>query len=60
VSGYVRNLPDGRVELVAEGKPEEIRAVLSAIRTEMGRCIHDVCETPSRATGRFSSFDVRF
>jgi len=60
VSGYVKNLPDGRVELVAEGKREEIRAMLSAIQAEMGRYIHDVCETPSKATGRFSSFNVRF
>ena len=60
VTGYVKNLPDGRVELVVEGPAEEIQAMLHAVRTEMGRCIRDVRETQSRATGRFSSFDVRF
>jgi len=60
VSGYVKNLPDGRVELVVEGKSEEIRAMLSAVQAEMGRYIREVRETPSRASGRFSSFDVRF
>jgi len=60
VSGYVKNLPDGGVELVAEGRPEEIRAMLIAIQAELGHYIRDVRETPSRATGRFSSFDVRF
>ncbi len=60
VTGYVKNLPDGRVELVVEGRAEEIEAMLQAVRTQMGRHIRDVRETPSRATGRFSSFDVRF
>jgi acylphosphatase len=60
VTGYVKNLPDGRVELVVEGRPEEIAAVLRAIRTEMGRHIHDVHESALPATGQFASFDVRF
>jgi len=32
VSGTVRNLPDGRVELVAEGSKEELLAFKQAIR----------------------------
>ena len=32
VSGIVRNLPDGRVELVAEGVREELEAFRDAIR----------------------------
>jgi acylphosphatase len=60
VTGYVKNLPDGGVELVVEGRAEEIRAMLHAIRAEMGHYIHDVRETPCRATEGFSGFDVRF
>ncbi|MEI8375537.1 MAG: acylphosphatase [Planctomycetota bacterium] len=60
VTGYVKNLPDNRVELVLEGLSEEIRAMLRAIQVEMGHYIRDVRETPSRATGGFSGFDVRF
>ncbi len=60
VTGYVKNLPDGRVELVLEGRPGEIQAMLEAVRADMGRYIRNVCETPSPATGGFSSFDVRF
>jgi acylphosphatase len=32
VTGTVRNLPDGRVELVAEGTPDELEAFRQAIR----------------------------
>jgi acylphosphatase len=32
VSGWVRNLPDGRVELQISGKGEEVAAFLRAIR----------------------------
>jgi acylphosphatase len=60
VSGYVKNLPDGRVELVVEGRPEEVRAMLRAVQSEMGRYIRDAHENPSQATCGFSSFDVRF
>ena len=32
VTGWVRNLPDGRVELQVAGEDEEVAAFLSAIR----------------------------
>jgi len=43
-SGYVRNLPDGRVELLAEGETAEVEAFLAAIRREMGDKIHNADE----------------
>ena len=39
VKGFVRNLPDGRVHLVVEGDPAEIRILLNQIRAEMGHYI---------------------
>jgi acylphosphatase len=59
VTGYVRNLPDGRVVLVAEGTPEELGRFLGQIRTEMGHYIRHSQETDAPATGQFSHFDIR-
>jgi acylphosphatase len=42
VAGWVRNLPDGRVELVAEADPTELDAFLAAIQGEMTPFIRDV------------------
>jgi acylphosphatase len=35
----VRNLPDGRVELLADGPPEAVEAFLAEIHDEMAGCI---------------------
>jgi acylphosphatase len=60
VTGYVKNLADGSVELVVEGRPEDVSSVLAAIRTRMGRYIRDLQEATLPARGQFTDFDVRF
>jgi acylphosphatase len=42
VAGYVRNLPDGRVELLAEADSEAIEGLLAAIRRQMNEYIRDI------------------
>lgn len=39
VAGWVRNLPDRRVELLAEGEPAEVEAFLADVRTRMAEYI---------------------
>ncbi len=59
VTGFVRNLPDGRVLLVVEGGAGEIGGFLDAIKAEMTTYIRDVRETTRPATGRFHAFEIR-
>ena len=59
VSGYVRNLPDGRVEVVVEGRRQELEAFLREVRDRFSGHIRDERPDVEPATGEFSGFDVR-
>jgi acylphosphatase len=60
VTGYVRNLPDGRVELVAEGVEEEVCAFVEAVRASQLRShIRNADMNWSDATEAFRGFEVR-
>ena len=59
VQGYVRNTPDGRVELVMEGPDGELDRVMESIRERMGEYIRDVKTDESPATGEFNHFNIR-
>lgn len=59
VTGTVENLDDGRVRLVAEGAPDELKRLIAAIEVEMGRLIVSSSRHQSAATGEFTGFSVR-
>ena len=59
VAGVVRNLPDGRVELVAEGERAELTAFREAIRNEgLESRIRQETVTWHDATGEFRGFEI--
>jgi acylphosphatase len=61
VSGYVRNLDDGRVELVAEGDADQVRSFLDSIRSALGDKIRDA-ESQAELPGStpFDGFTIRY
>ena len=60
VTGFVRNMPDGRVHLVVEGASDEVRTFIDSLQADMGACIHDTQISIRPATGRFPEFEIRF
>ncbi len=60
VSGFVRNLRDGRVQLVAEGTPTELDRLQQAIEEAMHGNIREANANDTPATGEFASFRIAF
>src|ERR1700722_10038864 len=59
VSGYVRNLPDGRVQLVMEGHDSEMEEVVDELRRKMSCFIRKIDSDAGPATGEFEQFSIR-
>jgi len=61
VAGWVRNLPDGRVEIVAEGAVDSLRVFEKAVLSgHLAGGIEAVEKQEEQATGEFRSFQIRF
>jgi len=59
VSGYVRNLPDGRVQLEAEGSPAEVGDFIVAVQERMEGYIRKTEQTAARRAPQFQGFTIR-
>lgn len=60
VTGFVRNLPDGRVECVVEGDADQIDAFLAELSDRMSAYIRDRSEQTAPAGGCWPDFTVSF
>ena len=59
VTGMVRNLPDGRVELVAEGTGDELDAFHQGVRESgLGHFIQDEQAAWGEAENQFRGFEI--
>ena len=66
VAGYVQNLSDGRVRLVAEGSGQAVQSFLDDVRAQMDRYLNKTNVREEAATGEFGepasadSFGIRY
>lgn len=59
VTGFVENLPDGRVHLVVEGTADQVHSCLAEIAERMGGYIREMKSDQRPATGQFREFEIQ-
>ncbi len=59
VTGYVRNLTDGRVQIELEGRPGELSGYAEALEERMHGYIRKVERATGRRPAAFTSFEIR-
>lgn len=59
VSGWVLNLPDGRVQLEAEGRAQEVKDFIAAVQERMEGHIRKVEQANAMRLPQFSGFTIK-
>ena len=59
VTGWVKNLDDGRVQLLVEGKEKAVQDFLAAVRKRWPKNIEKEQSEERKATGEYKTFEVR-
>jgi len=59
VSGWVKNLPDGRVHLEAEGAPATVKAFVSTVEDRMHGYIRKIERQAAKRPAQFAGFTIR-
>ncbi|MBK9989938.1 MAG: acylphosphatase [Verrucomicrobia bacterium] len=59
VSGWVKNLADGRVQLEAEGAPSTVKAFVVALEERMHGYIRKTERKSAKRVPQFAGFDIR-
>ena len=58
LTGYVRNLPDGRVELVAQGDQDKLDQLLVQLRQESGAHIENIAANTRLPMRSYDAFSI--
>lgn len=60
IKGWVRNVEDGRVEVVCEGNESELKEFMQKIADTFENYIRDADIEWGKKSGEFETFDIRF
>ncbi len=60
IKGWVKNLRDGRVEVICEGQISTLKEFLRKVDSIFKNYITDIDAEWSEPTGEFSYFDIRY
>ena len=60
VTGFVRNLPDGTVEMLAQGTPAEIQALIEEIQDHFNGYLRDTRTTERPVDPRYADFRIAY
>jgi acylphosphatase len=60
VTGYVKNLEDGRVQVVVEGKEADVKKFLDAVRSYWKKNIEKEDTEETKPTGKYKTFSIMY